>query len=73
MRVLAWNCFQAALGQLKPIVQISWCRNGPIRGLENESFQSDLGQLDLTGMAKVFSSWANVSTPPGSYPANWKQ
>jgi len=24
-------------------------------------------------MAKVFSPWANASTPPGSYPTNWKQ
>jgi len=32
-----------------------------------------VGQLNLISMAKVFSSWANASTTPSSYPANWKQ
>jgi len=45
---------------------------GPFEGMRTRAFRL-LCQLDLVGMAKVFSPWANASTPPGSYPANWKQ
>jgi len=62
------------MGQSELLAQIVWCTKGPCKQVVAcNYFQAVVGQLDLIGMAKVFSPWANASTPPSSYPANWKQ